>query len=74
MENVIIKEKYIFKCGRWLVADEDDYFTVREMSVEGFFVKKLLVCKFYIYIVNIDKYYMFYFKFVKFNMMIYLKW
>lgn len=51
MENVIIKEKYIFKCGRWLVVDEDDYFTVREMSVEGFFVKKSLVCKFYIYII-----------------------
>lgn len=74
MENVTTKEKYTFKCGRWLAADEDDHSTVREMPAEGPLVKKPLACKFYIHTANIDKYHMPYFKFVKSNMTIYLKW
>lgn len=42
MENVMTKEKYTFKCGRWLSVDEDDYSTVREMPAEGPLVKKPL--------------------------------
>lgn len=49
MENVATKEKYTFKCGRWLAVDEDDHSTVREMPAEGPLVKKLLACKFYIH-------------------------
>lgn len=49
MENVTTKEKYTFKCGRWLAADEDDHSTVREMPAEGPLVKKPLACKFYIH-------------------------
>lgn len=48
MENVMTKEKYTFKCGRWLAMDEDDYSTVREMPAEGPLVKKPLARKFYI--------------------------
>lgn len=48
MENVTTKEKYTFKCGRWLAVDEDDHSTVREMPAEGPLVKKPLACKFYI--------------------------
>lgn len=49
MENVTTKEKYTFKCGRWLAVDEDDHSTVREMPAEGPLVKKPLACKFYIH-------------------------
>lgn len=49
MENVTTKEKYTFKCGRWLAVDEDDHSTVREMPAEGPLVKKPLACRFYIH-------------------------
>ncbi|XP_078332217.1 lipoxygenase homology domain-containing protein 1-like isoform X5 [Crassostrea virginica] len=42
MENVTTKERYLFKCGKWLAVDEDDKATVREMPAEGPLVKKPL--------------------------------
>lgn len=42
MENMGTKEKYVFKCGRWLAKDEDDGETVREIPAEGPGIKQPL--------------------------------
>ena len=36
------KERYTFKCNRWLALDEDDGEIVREMPAEGKGIKKPL--------------------------------
>jgi hypothetical protein len=42
---MLTKERYQFKCGKWLARDEGDHSTVREMPAEGKLVKKPLACK-----------------------------
>ncbi len=35
MENLNTKERYIFRCGRWLSKKEDDKQIIRELPAEG---------------------------------------
>ncbi|XP_033751254.1 lipoxygenase homology domain-containing protein 1-like isoform X2 [Pecten maximus] len=42
LENMTTKEKYNFKCGRWLADDEDDKSLIREMPAESKEINKPL--------------------------------
>ena len=35
MENLTTKERFVFRCGRWLSKKEDDKQTIRELPAEG---------------------------------------
>jgi hypothetical protein len=42
MENLNTKQRYIFRCGRWLSKKDDDKQVVRELPAEGPGIKKPL--------------------------------
>ena len=41
-ENMLTKERYVFRCNRWLAKDEDDHQIVRELPADGPSIKKPL--------------------------------
>lgn len=43
--KTLTKEKYTFKCDRWLDINEDDNEIVRELPAEGPLVTEVMPCK-----------------------------
>jgi hypothetical protein len=41
-ENMMTKQRYMFRCNRWLATDEDDHQIIREIPAEGSNIRKPL--------------------------------
>lgn len=55
-ENMDTKERYLFRCNRWLARDEDDHEIIRELPAEGDSIKKPLpVEKYEVEVITGDK-------------------
>ena len=54
-ENMITKEKYLFRCNRWLAKDEDDHEIIRELPAEGKHISPLPIVQYEVSVQTGDK-------------------
>lgn len=52
MENLLTRDRYVFRCGRWLSKNEDDKQIIRELPADGPGIEKPLPVTKY----NVDVY------------------